>query len=102
MKIIFLKPAQEEYEQAVAYYNEQKKDLGLEFVLELKKSLKRIVEFPQAWQKLSQRSRRCRLKKFPYGLVYAVKSDLILILAVMHLKQKPKKWEKRLSSIAKK
>jgi hypothetical protein len=44
---------------------------------------------------MSADSRRCRFNRFPYGLVYQVIDDEILILAVMHLHRYPTYWDHR-------
>ena len=35
---------------------------------------------------------------FPYGILYTVERDSILILAVMHCSRKPGYWKRRLGS----
>ena len=51
-------------------YNGLSAGLGAEFAAEIRGSLGRITEYPEAWQLLGPRVRRYRLKRFPYGLVY--------------------------------
>jgi hypothetical protein len=41
----------------------------------------------------SARVRRYRLNRFPYGLVYAVLDNEIVIVAIMHLHRKPDYWQ---------
>jgi plasmid stabilization system protein ParE len=95
MRIEFLDPAQEEFSQAVRYYDSQSIAPGDRFVREVVKALHRIQDFPRAWPRMSKRSRRCRLTRFPYGLVYQVRGNVILIVAVMHLSCKPDYWRDR-------
>jgi hypothetical protein len=45
------------------------------------------------------RSRRYRLRRFPYGLVYVETGSDIIILAVMHLHRRPGYWNERLGQI---
>ena len=40
--------------------------------------------------------RRCRMNRFPYGLIYAVDNGDILVLAVAHLHREPGYWRDRL------
>ena len=54
MEIIFLSPARDELTEAIAYYNGQSEGLGYEFAAEVKKTLERIVKYPNAWFKLSK------------------------------------------------
>jgi len=98
MKVELLATAEAELVEAISYYNGQAEGLGYEFAVEVKQTIRRIVEFPDAWQKLSARTRRCRAKRFPYGVVYQVRDDLILIVAIMHLRRHPHTWESRLKT----
>lgn len=99
MKIDFLDPAKFELIEAIAYYNDQSEGLGFEFAGEVQKTIERIVQYPNAWSSLSQRTRRCRMKRFPYGLIYQIRTDMILIVAIMHFHRNPKAWKARLKII---
>jgi plasmid stabilization system protein ParE len=95
----FLEPAQIELEEEVKYYNEQQAGLGYDFAREVADTIARILRYPEAWTKLSKRTRRCRTKRFPYGVVYQTRGDKILVVAVAHLKKKPWYWRDRVKSI---
>jgi ParE toxin of type II toxin-antitoxin system, parDE len=97
--IRFLAEAEAELAEAVAYYNALMPGLGAEFALEVRDGLTRIEQYPKAWQLLGHRARRHRLSRFPYGLVYALLSSEIVVLAVMHLHRKPDYWKERLTQI---
>jgi ParE toxin of type II toxin-antitoxin system, parDE len=95
MNVEFLQVAETELANALKFYNSERKGLGFEFVYEIKQAIDRIVQFPDAWQKLSKRARRCRTKKFPYGVIYQNIDNLILIVAIMHLHKEPNSWKNR-------
>ena len=57
MEIIFLPPAKAELTDATSYYNMQSEGLGYEFAAEVKRTLERIVQYPDAWFKLSKTPR---------------------------------------------
>jgi len=97
MKIEFLESAQYELDDAVEYYNHQKSGLGIEFLSEIIDSLNRISEYPDAWQKLTKRTRRCLIHRFPYGIIYQNRNDMILVVAVANLHRKPTYWHDRTS-----
>jgi mRNA-degrading endonuclease RelE of RelBE toxin-antitoxin system len=40
--------------------------------------------------------RRCRLRRFPYGLIYAIDEGDILIVAVAHTHRRPDYWRDRM------
>ncbi len=80
---------------AKAYYEAQRPGLGADFLNEVLATVERVEELPHAWQKMSEKLRRCRLHRFPYGLIYHVRADEIIILAVAHLHSEPSRWLKR-------
>jgi len=96
MVVKFLAPAQAELAEAVAYYNSQQSELGSQFADEIRRTIERILQYPEAWAPLSKRTRRCRTNKFPYGVIYHVRGDILLIVAVMHLHRDPQTWKSRL------
>lgn len=81
--------AKVELNDAVDYYEEQQPGLGLEFAEEVFSTIQRILQFPTAWTELSQSSRRCLTNRFPYGVIYQIRDEEILIVAIAHLNRRP-------------
>ncbi len=96
MEIKFLAPAEAEFLDAVSFYNTQSEGLGYEFAAEVNRTIQRIIQYPEAWAKLSKRTRRCRTNRFPYGVIYQIIEEMLLIVAVMHLSREPQTWRSRL------
>jgi plasmid stabilization system protein ParE len=92
MNIRFLKLAQKELDDAVNYYNRESAGLGYEFLSEVFTTIDRIIEYPNAWQKFLKETRRCLLRRFPYGIVYIVEDDTLVIFAVAHTHRNPDYW----------
>ena len=95
MKYRLLSPAAEELTKAVHYYEEASLGLGLEFLDEFERTVRRILLNPLAWTKVSARHHRCRMHRFPYGLIYSVQEEEILVSAVFHLHRHPDSWKAR-------
>ncbi|MCX7004253.1 MAG: type II toxin-antitoxin system RelE/ParE family toxin [bacterium] len=96
MKLRFLSCAEQEFAEAVDHYNGQSPGLGYKFAAEVKSTLDRIVLFPDAWPLCSRRARRCIMNRFPYAVLYQMREEGILVLAVLHIKRKPTHWQSRL------
>lgn len=45
--VVFLAPAEEEMQPAAAYYERQRRGLGHEFLVEVQRTVERIVENPR-------------------------------------------------------
>jgi hypothetical protein len=98
VKIRILSCAEREFVEAVDRYNAERAGLGFEFAEEVKVALARIQSFPDAWPLFSNRSRRCIVSRFPYGILYQIRPDCIQVLAIMHLKRDPSAWRQRATS----
>jgi hypothetical protein len=96
MKIVFLEIAQLELDEAVEYYNYELPGLGDEFLNEVINTLSRIGDFPDAWSACSPRTRRCQIRRFPYGIIYQKTDQEILIVAVANLHRNPDYWRDRI------
>ena len=97
MKAVFAEAAQEELEEAVAYYDTRGHDLGDEFSEEIERTVSRVLVRPMSWPPLSLRARGCRTRRFPYRIVYQIRDQEILIVAVMNQRRRPGSWEDRIS-----
>jgi plasmid stabilization system protein ParE len=96
MNVSYLDAADSEFDEAIAYYNTQRAGLGFEFADEVKEAVERIKNYPDAWTPLSERVRRCQVHRFPYRIIYQVRDDLLIIVAVQHHRRKPENWRTRL------
>lgn len=98
MTFQFHPEARLEYLEAVAFYESRRKGLGAAFTLEVEATIQRLLEAPERWPKLEFDIRVCRTRTFPYGVLYSIESDAIVILAVMHLHREPGYWRQRTES----
>ena len=78
--------------EAFDWYEEQSKGLGSEFELAFELQLKRLEQVPFLYAEIVPGVRRTLLPRFPYGVFYTVKDDLVHVLAVIHNVRNPKRW----------
>lgn len=71
MTFSFHPEAEEELNQAIAYYEDLQPGLGYDFALEVYETIKRSVKYPKAWAILESDIRRSLVKRFPYGVLYS-------------------------------
>ena len=96
MRFCFHPLADKEFDEAVRYYEDSQRGLGLEFAEEVYGAIERISEYPDAWSAMSRNTKRCLVNRFPYGVVYQVRSGALRIIAVANLHRRPGYWEGRL------
>lgn len=99
-KYRFTSAALSELKQATFYYEQKENGLGTAFLDEIDATVERILRFPHAWHLLTARTRRCRTHRFPFGLLYQIRSNEILITAVMDLRRNPKRWKDLMMALA--
>jgi toxin ParE2 len=56
-------------DDAYEYYRAIDQTLANEFLAEFARAVDRISSFPNGWQRLNDAYRRCRLHRFPYGVL---------------------------------
>ena len=91
-KYRFTSAALSELTEATLHYEQKENGLGTIFLDEIDAAVERVLRFPRAWHPMSARTRRCRTHRFPFGLLYQIRSDEILITAMMDLRRDPQRW----------
>ena len=91
----FLPEAEEEMNEAARFYEGRSEGLGEDFLEEVQHTVESILAFPQSGPVISENLRRRILQRFPFGLLYAIEDERIVIVAVAHLKRRPGYWKGR-------
>lgn len=94
-RLILSKRALREVGEAYEWYEEQVTGLGKEFLDALEAQLEAVARSPQLYAETQRGIRRCLLSRFPYGVFYATKADIVSILGVVHTSRHPRRWPRR-------
>ena len=95
MLVSFHDLAKLELNEAAAYYEHESAGLGQAFITEVQRGTEEITRFPEGGLIVRGAIRRRLIRRFPYALLYRVKTTEIRILAVMNLKRRPACWVRR-------
>ena len=97
MKLRIHRLAVAEIDHEVDYYDSCSAGLGAELEGEIDAVLETILQFPYAasqWR--DRRDRRVAvLDRFPFTLVYQIKAEEIVVLALAHTSRSPGYWSRR-------
>ena len=93
-RLKFSSRALREIGEAQEWYELQSPGLGEEFIAAMELQLKRLEQAPLLYAEVIPNVRRALLPRFPYGLFYAVRGNLINVLAVLHDARNPRQWPK--------
>lgn len=95
MKYVFHPEALSEYAEAVQYYAAQRVEVAQAFINAIEDTVYRIKEAPTRYTVIDEDVRRCMARRFPYGVLYTIEQNYILIVAVMHCSREPGYWKSR-------
>ncbi|HWR33150.1 MAG TPA: type II toxin-antitoxin system RelE/ParE family toxin [Chitinophagaceae bacterium] len=75
---------------AYNWYEEQKPDLGEEFLDELDGVYNKLSSHPEYFGKIKKNFRQVALKRFPFVIVYEIIKTEVVVFAVFHTSRNPK------------
>ena len=87
--------AEIELSEAAIWYEEQRTGLGHEFLDQVLSLIHSLPDHPLHYPVVHKDVRRALLGRFPFGVFYEVKSEFIIIYAVMHASRHPRRWQNR-------
>ena len=96
MNVQFLTLAQQEVDEAVAWFEDRAEGKGIDFLDELDRVVRLVRAYPLAWPEIEPEIRRCLFARFPYSLFYGGDDELIVVIAVGHFRREPRYWIDRL------
>ncbi|MDO9548457.1 MAG: type II toxin-antitoxin system RelE/ParE family toxin [Candidatus Marinimicrobia bacterium] len=97
--VIVRPEAEEDLKGAFSWYEDTRVGLGNDFLLQVDAGLNFIKRNPEIHPIEYKGTRKHLIKRFPYKIIYLVKAEKIIVLAVLHGKRKPDLTKKRINSI---
>jgi plasmid stabilization system protein ParE len=91
----FLTPAEEEMIEAALYYEAASTGLGTNFLDDVQRVVDNLRQYPEAGAAIADQLRRMLLHRFPFGIIYAVVNNELVIVAVAHHGRRPGYWQSR-------
>lgn len=95
MQVVVRPAAAADIDDAVLWYEGQRPGLGREFLETVQNTLSSVASNPQLHPIIHRNARRALLRRFPYGIYYRVYPELIVVVACMHGRRDPRRWQSR-------
>ena len=92
---IFRPAAAADMEDAFHWYEAQRPGLGSEFLSAVRISVQTILANPEINAVVNRDTPRAILKRFPYALYYRVYGDSVVVVACLHGRRDPLRWQAR-------
>jgi len=102
-RVVLNSEASAEVEEAAFWYESQRSGLGLAFLAAVDRTVEQIAAWPGAGTSVPGVSaelavRQLPVLRFPYRVVYVVRSQAVWVLAVAHVRRRPGYWRSRTES----
>lgn len=93
--LIVRRAAEADIHDAHLYYESCRQGLGQEFMLSLEAAIASISRNPGQYRTVYKNVRRITLQRFPYSIFFIDMQSEVIVLAVMHARRDPARWQRR-------
>lgn len=77
------------------WYDAQAPGLGMRFMIEYRALVVRLAENPHQFPAVRGLSRRAGFHRFPYGLFFRIRGDVVEVFGCFHGSRHPRHWQRR-------
>lgn len=100
MKLRYSHAASEEFEEALAWYAERSANAVQRLEREIAAAERVLIRHPRFGTPKAGKARFLPLQDFPYSLVYTIRLNELVVIALAHHSRRPGYWKDRLSDFA--
>ena len=96
-RLIIRPEAESDIGDAAVWYEDRAGGLGLELILEVQSAISRALKNPESFTRvrLNPVVRRILTRRFPYRVFFIVRTDAIVVFAVLHAARHDRVWRHR-------
>jgi plasmid stabilization system protein ParE len=94
-RVSFHELAESELNDTATFFENETEGLGFRFLAAVEASVAQIRQHPESSPIIDQDVRCKVLRRFPYSIMYSVKTDRIRVLAVANQSRRPFYWRGR-------
>lgn len=98
--IVIIRPeAENDLKEAFLWYEDKRKGLGHDFLLQVDVGMRAIERNPRVHPTKYKGTRGHFVKRFPYKIIYIFEEREIIILSILHGKRSPNLTKRRINNI---
>ncbi len=91
MKLRYTDRAKGDIEQALIWYEKQRRGLGFDFLDCIEIAVKSIMDNPEIYKMSYKNFRSCVARRFPFSIFYTIEPNEIVVHSVFNNRQNPDK-----------
>jgi plasmid stabilization system protein ParE len=92
LAVEYLPDAHRDFDESFDWYAARSTQAALSFAEAVDAALSAVAADPERFLAVDDRHRECRLRRFPFRIVYRVVNDRVLVVAIAHAKRRPGYW----------
>ena len=89
MRLRYTSRAKDDLEIAFAWYEDQRRGLGFEFLDCLEAAIETIIQMPKLYPEQYDNFRRTLVRRFPFSIFYTIESKEIVVHSIFDNRQDP-------------
>jgi len=94
-RLVVRSAAEADITDAALWYEQRAAGLGTELLRTVDVTLAEVARMPERFPIVYQECRRALLRRFPYAVYFVTSPDLLSVVACMHARRDPRRWEER-------
>ena len=95
LPVDYLPGARRDFDESFDWYLERSAQAAVRFANAVDAALVAIAADPMRFVAVDAIHRECRVRKFPFRIVYRLAGNRVLVVAVAHAKRRPGYWRDR-------
>jgi plasmid stabilization system protein ParE len=95
MQVVVRPAAAADIDEAFVWYERQRPGLGHEFLAAAQTLIDAVAQHPLRYPVVRRNTRRALLRRFPYAVFFRNYEEIIVIVACMHGRRNPTRWQAR-------
>ena len=95
LPINYLAKARQDFDESARWYAARSEIAAMRFVDAVDAAISQIASKSQSFPVVGRDHRECRVKGFPFRIIFRQLENQIVIVAVAHAKRRPNFWQGR-------
>lgn len=95
MQCIVRPAAAADVDDAFLWYETQRPGLGQDFLAAADALIAAIAEHPLRYPVIRRNTRRALMRRFPYAMYFRIYGEVVVVVACMHGRRNPRRWQVR-------
>ena len=96
LNLVISPRAEADLDDARRWYEDRQQGRGDDFMLCAGEALATISLNPEMFPTVQRDARRAPIRRFPYGILYRIEGNDLVILGVIHDRRGPREWKSRM------